>query len=619
MCGITGFIDLKKCTGEEVLMRMRESLLHRGPDAGNQEIIVKNDFSLGLAHRRLSIIDTSILGNQPMGFKHLSMVFNGEIYNYKELQSKLITLGHEFKSQSDAEVAIHAFYEWGLDAVKLFNGMFAMALFNDNTQELYLIKDRFGVKPLYYFLSTEVLLFGSELKAIIQHPSFEKKINHQNLWSFFQYGNIPAPGSIYLNTFKLEPATIISINCKTLNVNQEKYWDVQALYQASIRSISFEDAKVQTKALLLNAFRQRLISDVPVGLFLSGGYDSATAAALLSEEIKDLKTFTVAVPEVGLNEGPKAKQIANLLGTAHTEITCGLDEALQVIPLLPSIYDEPFADSSAIPTYLLAKHASGSVKVALSADGGDELFAGYNRHLYYYKVPSWVSWSPKILGSTIQRSVHYLGLKGITAQRIQKFSRVIGNFSAETYMQAMTTSMDDLQLKKLLIGGARPTPTALVSANTPLNTLLLNDTLTYLPNDILHKVDRATMAVGLEGREPFLDHELLAFLAQVPDEYKCNGKDTKRLLKSITHDYLPASLMQGPKMGFAIPINSWMRSYLLEELRAFSDQVWIEKQGIFNANAIKKELDLFLKGNDANALFIWYFYCFQSWYMEWMR
>ena len=619
MCGITGFIDLKKCTGADALMRMRESLLHRGPDAGNQEIIVKNDFSLGLAHRRLSIIDTSVLGNQPMVFNHLRMVFNGEIYNYKELQSKLIKLGHEFKSQSDAEVAIHAFYEWGLDAVKLFNGMFAFALFNEHSQQLHLIKDRFGVKPLYYFLSTEVLLFGSELKAIIQHPSFVKKINHQNLCSFFQFGNIPAPGSIYLNTFKLEPATIISIDCETLTINQEKYWDIQSLYQASTRSISFEEAKVQTKALLSNAFRQRLISDVPVGLFLSGGYDSATAAALLSEAIKDLKTFTVAVPEVGLNEGPKAKQIANILGTDHTEITCGLHEALQVIPLLPVIYDEPFGDSSAIPTYLLAKHASGSVTVALSADGGDELFAGYNRHLYYYKVPSWVSWSPKILGAALNKSVHYLGIKGITAQRIQKFSRLIGNFSPETYMQAMTTAMDDHQLQKLFINGERPSCYPMHSANTPLNTMLLNDTLNYLPNDILHKVDRATMAVGLEGREPYLDHELLAFLAQVPDEYKCNRKDTKRLLKSITHEYIPASLMEGPKMGFAIPITAWMRSYLLIELKAFADPIWIEKQGIFNANSIKKELDLFIKGNDSNALFIWYFYCFQSWYMEWMK
>ncbi len=387
MCGIAGFIDLTKHTSNEVLAGMRDSLTHRGPDAGGDFFWASDAFSLGLAHRRLSIIDTSSLANQPIHFEHLSMVFNGEIYNYKEIKEKLISAGYSFKTNSDTEVVLLAFHAWNVKALTFFKGMFSLTIFDRSSHTLYLIRDRFGVKPLYYFLDNNLFLFGSELKLFHIHPRFKKEINMESIWYFFQYGNIPSPHSIFSNTHKVEPGTMVTIDCNTLKIERNTYWSPENAFQKAPLSISFDEAKIHTRDLLFDAINLRMVADVPVGLFLSGGYDSATTAACLTHTHKDLNTFTVAVPEAGLNEGPKAKQIADYLGTTHTEITCDLHEALQVIPMLPTIYDEPFADSSAIPTYLVAKHAAKSVKVALSADGGDELFADhYTIHMSLYKI-----------------------------------------------------------------------------------------------------------------------------------------------------------------------------------------------------------------------------------------
>jgi asparagine synthase (glutamine-hydrolysing) len=618
MCGIAGFIDLSKQTSNEVLVGMRDSLSHRGPDAAGEYFFDSDAFSLGLAHRRLSIIDTSVLSNQPVHFEHLSMVFNGEIYNYKELKEKLTSAGYSFKTNSDTEVVLLAFHAWNVKALTYFKGMFSLTIFDRLAQKLYLIRDRFGVKPLYYFLDNDLLLFGSELKPLHVHPKYKKELNTKSVWYFFQYGNIPSPHSIFNQTYKVEPGTIVTIDCNTLHLEKNTFWSPELAFQKVPLSISFEEAKRHTQELLFDSINLRMVADVPVGLFLSGGYDSATTAACLTQTHKNLKTFTVAVPEAGLNEGPKAKQIADYLGSIHTEITCDLHEALQVIPMLPTIYDEPFADSSAIPTYLVAKHAANSVKVALSADGGDELFAGYNRHLYYSRIPNAVRYLPNWVGSSVANSIGAIGLTGLKAQRVQKFARLLSDFSVESYMHAMTTSMSNDQLNKLINQRNIPDYLPFLQGRSPLATMLLQDSVNYLPNDILHKVDRATMAVGLEGREPFLDHELYEFLAQVPDHYKCDGKDTKILLKDIAHDLLPPALMQGPKKGFAIPISAWMRDYLKSELLDFIEPRFLKEQGIFKATELAREVKSFLNGNDTNSLFIWYYFSFQSWYKQWM-
>lgn len=618
MCGITGFIDLSKRTSPDVLVGMRDSLIHRGPDAGGEFFFNTQSFSLGLAHRRLSIIDTTNHANQPMHYKELSMVFNGEIYNYKEIKKSLIEAGYTFRTQSDSEVVILAFHKWKMEALDLFKGMFSLILFNRLEESLYLIRDRFGVKPLYYYLDHQLFLFGSELKPFHIHPKFKKALNVQSIWHFFQYGNIPSPHSIFQDTYKVEPGSIVKIDCNTLSLENKAFWSPEKYFQKESLSITFNDAKARTRELLTKAINLRMVSDVPVGLFLSSGYDSATTAAVLTQSFKDLKTFTVAVPEAGLNEGPKAKKIASLLGTDHTEIICDLSEALQVIPKLSEIYDEPFADSSAIPTLLVAKHAATAVKVALSADGGDEIFAGYNRHLYYYRIPKAINSLPPFIGTSLASSISTLGFKGLKAQRLQKFARLMSDFSVESYMNAMNTAMSPDDLATFFNHPKIPVPLSFFKGRTPLSTMLLNDSINYLPNDILHKVDRATMSVGLEGREPFLDHDLFEFVAQLPDNFKCDGTRTKILLKEIAHDMLPNSLMEGPKMGFAIPITSWMRKYLNEELMILSDESFLKEQGIFNPINLRKTVSMFLNGKDYNALFIWYYYSFQTWYKQWM-
>jgi asparagine synthase (glutamine-hydrolysing) len=618
MCGITGFIDLSKRTSSEVLLSMRDSLMHRGPDAGGEYFFDSQPFSLGLAHRRLSIIDTTDGANQPMHYEELSMVFNGELYNYQEIREILVKAGYSFRTQSDSEVVLLAFHKWKSKALDLFKGMFSLILFNREEQTLYLIRDRFGVKPLYYYLDHQLLLFGSELKPFHTHPQFKKSLDLKSVWYFFQYGNIPSPHAIFKDTYKVEPGTMLRIDCKTLRLEKKVFWSPTAYFQKETLSISFDDAKTKTRELLTEAIDLRMVSDVPVGLFLSGGYDSATTAALLTQSHKALKTFTVAVPEAGLNEGPKAKKIAEFLGTDHMEITCDLSEALQVIPKLSTLYDEPFADSSAIPTYLVAAHAATKVKVALSADGGDEMFAGYNRHLYFHRIPKAINYLPPILGSSVANTISALGFQGLKAQRVQKFARLMSDFSIESYMNAMTTSMSQDVLSTFFKHRGMPDPLPFIQGRSPLASMLLNDSVNYLPNDILHKVDRATMAVGLEGREPFLDHDLFEFLAQVPDHYKCDGTRTKILLKEIAHDMLPTSLMEGPKMGFAIPISAWMRKYLSEELLALSEESFLKEQGVFNPIELRQAVLMFLKGKDQNALFIWYYFSFQSWYKQWM-
>jgi len=617
MCGIAGIIDHSGASNDAILQKMRDALTHRGPDAGHQ-ISWNKGYFLGMAHRRLAIIDTSSMGSQPMHFMHLSITFNGEIYNYKALRRELEALGHVFETNTDTEVLLHGFYEWNMEAIHRFRGMFAIALLNHQSQQLLLFRDRFGAKPLYYYSNPKTFLFASELKAFHLHPNFIKRLNPTAISQFFLYGNVPAPCSIYENTWKLLPGSYLQLDLQNSQYSVHTYWSPTTSSSTLISFMDVEGAKRMVKPLIEDSVYQRTVADVPIGLFLSGGYDSATTAAILSQKIPQFKTFTVSVPDAGLNEGPKAREIADFLGTHHTEITCSIDEALQVIQELPSIYDEPFADSSAIPTYLVAREAVKTVKVALSADGGDEFFGGYNRYRYYYKVPGFVNCLPRFMGEAVSHSLNLLKLEGLKAQRFAKFSRLVGNFSTESYLMAMTQSMSEEKLLRLLKAHSNSNPSPFFKAHSPITTLMLNDTMNYLPNDILHKVDRATMAVGLEGREPFLDHELFETLQQLPDALKCTKSQTKILLKEIAHDYIPESLLAGPKKGFAIPINQWMRDFLKEKLQHFSSENYLLNQQIFNPKEVHKEIQKFLNGSDTNALFTWYFYSFQTWYERWM-
>ena len=351
MCGIAGFVDFNKNSTELDVKAMIAPLNHRGPDGEGTLLLKNSEAVIGFGHKRLSIIDLSNNGKQPMSLDHLHITFNGEIYNYREIKIELLELGHQFCGESDTEMILHAYKQWGINAVDKFIGMFAIVLYDDLNKEILILRDRAGVKPLFYYQKNDLFLFSSELKSFQEHPNFEKNLNLDAVAAFMQYGNVPTPHCIFKNCKKVNPGHFIKIDLKSKNKQEIQYWNVYDYYNKPKSKISYQEAKKETKKILLSACKYRMVADVPVGVFLSGGYDSTTVAALLqSESTIKLKTFTIGVPDICLNEAPYAKDIAHHLGTDHTEVHCTEEEALEMIKDLPFYYDEPFADSSAIPT-----------------------------------------------------------------------------------------------------------------------------------------------------------------------------------------------------------------------------------------------------------------------------
>jgi len=630
MCGITGFVDFKSTTSIHVLTNMVETLIHRGPDYIGKEIFNTKFATVGLGHTRLSILDLSPAGNQPMKYENFSIVFNGEIYNFIGIRSELEKKGHRFKSNSDTEVILHAFQEWGVKCVEHFIGMFAFVIFDHNENKLYAFRDRAGVKPFYYYLKDDIFLFGSELKSINQHPSFEKRIDKSALKIFFDFGYISSPYSIFENTHKLEPGSFLIYDLESKDLKLNKYWDATSFYKKEKLDIKYDDAKQHLHELLKSAFRYRMVSDVPVGVFLSGGYDSTAVASILQTDTsKKIKTFTIGF-EQGNNEAPMARQTAEYLGTEHHEMICTETEAKKIIPDLPKIYDEPFADSSAIPTTLLSQFASRHVKVALSADAGDELFAGYRSYpslkkklQYLNYIPDRIKKNSRSLLSTAYQIIPekvpalkhkvYGVSKALNSDKIQQ--------SADLFR--ISNSLPDFYMNKLFNDSADNYMTEFdISSNgyhDEIEIIMAVDYISYLQNDILTKVDRATMSVSLEGRDPFLDQRLLEFAARLPLNYKLNGHKSKKILRDIVHEYIPEKLMDRPKLGFSVPIYSWLRSdlgYLLDE---YLNEAELRKTGLFNIDFIMDKVSSFKENRLHYTTFIWKLLMFQMWYKEWME
>jgi len=381
MCGISGFCDFKKKSSENILKNMTDALIHRGPDSSGYSFFEYETYQVGLGHRRLSILDLSSHGHQPMSFENLDIVFNGEIYNFKEIKKELLELGYSFYSNSDTEVILKSYYQWGIKAVDRFNGMFAITIYDKKENKLILIRDRVGVKPFYYYKKDSLILFSSELKSFHKYPNFEKIIDKNSLSLYLQFGYIPEPHSIFKNSYKLKAGHYIEIDLKSQKIEEIKYWDVVDFYNKPKIDISQEEAILKTEELLKSSFEYRMVSDVPVGVFLSGGYDSSLVVSILENGRNEkLNTFTIGFKEKGFDEAPYAKEVAKYLGTNHTEYYCTQKDALEIIPKLAEMYDEPFGDSSAIPTTLVSALARKSVTVSLSADGGDEIFAGYGKY-----------------------------------------------------------------------------------------------------------------------------------------------------------------------------------------------------------------------------------------------
>ncbi len=630
MCGIVGFCDFSKKSDLGALRSMLKVISHRGPDDEGTFFNENDSVSIGLGHKRLSILDLSPLGHQPYEFNNLTLIYNGEVYNFKEIREKLISEGYSFKSNSDTEVIIKAYDAWGIRCVDKFIGMFAFVLFDSKKQKLFLVRDRAGVKPLYYYWNGVTLLFGSELKSFHQNSAFLKELDYNSLALYLQYSYIPAPHTIFKNTFKLNPGCLLEIDLSTKELKDHIYWDVIDHYNKPKLSISYNEAKDELEKILKSACEYRMVADVPVGVFLSGGYDSSAIAALLqSGRSQKLKTFTIGFEEQKYNEAPFAKKIAAHLGTDHTEYYCTHKEAFDIIPTLPDIYDEPFGDNSIIPTTLVSQLAIKHVKVALSGDGGDEIFAGYPKFgmslNYTSKLPTWTQ---SLLSSGMSLinpdKIPGTGKTFNFSTRFRKMQEIWKHHSPTIAMKVISQFHTQTELSKLLKHPFDETTTAfdlgssINSNNDDLNRMLAIDFKTFLVDNNLTKVDRATMSVSLEGREPLLDHRIVEFAAQLPSHYKFNTGKTKIILKDIVHKYIPASEMERPKMGFIVPIMGWFRNELRDIIMLYLDEKKLDQDNIFNTQEVIKMRDRYLNGYSVNVQKLWHLLIFQMWKARWL-
>jgi asparagine synthase (glutamine-hydrolysing) len=630
MCGITGFCDFNRRLNKDNLVIANNSLQHRGPDSSDVAVFETPTATIGFGHRRLSILDVSSNGSQPMysDDKSVVIILNGEVYNFKEIRQDLVSLGYSFHSDSDTEVIIKAYQQYGINAVHKFIGMFAFAIYDIKKQQIYILRDRAGVKPLYYFHKNNCLLFASELKSIYTYPVFEKEINDKAVSLFFKYAYIRAPHTIFKNTYKLQPGHYLKIDVATKKVEDIKYYDVLDYYNKPKLKISEEEATDEVERLFTSAFQYRMVSDVPVGVFLSGGYDSTLVAGVLQKNnTQKIKTFTIGFNEAKFNEAPHAKKVAEYLGTDHHEYYCTTKEAQDIFPKLADIYDEPFGDASAIPTTLVSQFARKHVTVSLSADGGDEIFAGYTRYFHLMELEDKFSKIPKgflNLGNAVLNLSFNVAPSLKKVHKVGRLSEILSGDRSHSLPDIYSQHFTIREIAELLpncdndinlyndIGKVN-------NENDFINTCLALDYNSYMIDDILVKVDRATMSVGLEGREPLLDNRIIEFVSQLPSQLKYNNGDKKYLLKKIAHKYIPKELLDRPKAGFSVPVNEWFRNELKPILFEYINEKQLAKHGLVNAKKAISVRDEFLAGKELKETQVWLLLMFQMWWNRWME
>ncbi|HQW16525.1 MAG: asparagine synthase (glutamine-hydrolyzing) [Bacteroidia bacterium] len=629
MCGITGFLDFNKKSALEMLRQMSATLHHRGPDDEGNEIIQHPNVAIGMGFRRLAIIELSSAGHQPMKSAdgNFTIIFNGEIYNHAELRKQLEQEGLSFRSQSDTEVILQSFSRWGISCIQKFIGMFAIALYDSKEEKVYLIRDRAGVKPIYWYFKNDLFLFGSELKAFHRHPSFQKEIDHGAISLYFQHGYIPAPHCIFKNTYKLLPGHYLTIDLRSKEIRNSCYWDVSDFYNKPKLAISETEAITETEKILTKAFNYRMVADVPVGIFLSGGYDSSLVTALLQKErTQKLKTFTIGFEQESYNEAKHARKVAEHLGTEHYEYTCTYKEAMDIIPMLPEISDEPLADSSLIPTYLVSKMARKQVTVALSADGGDETFAGYTKYAKATDYLNKLQKLPSIAKTAAQIPALLWKMTSSNSlsipDRADKLQLILRAKHPVEAFNIITQGMTQNEVSSLLMNHITFPLSAFddfdkLKAPELLDNFLWLDYKTFLSDDILQKVDRATMAVSLEGREPLLDHNIIEWAAQLPSAFKLNNGTSKYLLRKITHQYIPKEIMEREKMGFQIPLHLWLKSEMKDLLLHHLSEESISKYQIFKQAEVNAILNAYLNNNNLDFYRLWKLFNLQMWLDRW--
>jgi asparagine synthase (glutamine-hydrolysing) len=646
MCGIAGFWQTKRGAEDplETLDRMGTALAHRGPD--DSGTFHDGAAGIGLAFRRLSILDLSPEGHQPMfsPSARYVIIFNGEVYNFEEIRAELGT--RQWRGHSDTEVMLGAIEQWGVEsAVKRFVGMFAFALWDRQESTLYLVRDRLGIKPLYYGCAGGDFVFGSELKAIRQHPEFYGEIDRDVLALYLRHNYVPSPHCIYKGFYKLPPGHILRLSSAVDAPVLRPFWSGKDAARQGLQSpFAGSDAEAieQLQQQLLSAVRLRMIADVPLGAFLSGGIDSSTVVALMqAQSSRPVKTFTIGFHEDGYDEATYARKLATHLGTDHTELYLTPKDALNVVPLLPSMYDEPFSDSSQIPTYLISKLARESVTVSLSGDGGDELFGGYNRYLFTRRIWNSIKRLPKFASKTLAEL-----LRAVPPSRIDRGFRLLrpilpGKLRPATPGDKAHKLADVLSLEspealyyRALSHWSSPTEVVLDSkepgtvlesigeASWPSNieeVMMLTDLLNYLPDDILTKVDRASMTVSLEARVPILDHRVVEFAWKLPLHFKIRNGNSKWILRQVLYKYVPAELLERPKMGFGVPIDGWLRGPLREWAEDLLSVRSLERHGLLSVDPIRLKWQEHLSGVRNWQYLLWDVLAFQAWFSHNMR
>lgn len=651
MCGVTGFLTLPSQTESEFqdsVFRMTDQLTHRGPD--DSGIWVDRGAGIALGQRRLSILDLSRDGHQPMHSEsgRYVIVFNGEVYNFGELRKELEGKGHVFRGHSDTEVMLAAIEEWGVEqAVPRFNGMFAFALWDCKNRQLHLVRDRLGEKPLYYGWMGNTFLFGSELKALVAHPDFRGEVDGSILAMYLKYCYIPTPFSVYRGIQKLPPATRLALKQSDQRhlPTPIPYWSANEAARSGTDdpySGSEEEAVTHLDDLLRSAIKMRMVADVPLGAFLSGGVDSSTIVALMqAQSARPVKTFSIGFHEAKYNEAKYAAAVAQHLGTDHTELYVSPEEARRIIPSLPELYDEPFSDSSQIPTFLVSSLARKQVAVSLSGDGGDELFGGYKRYFVWGNIWKMVGWMP-----FPARKIASRGLRRFSPQQWNRFAAMLASFvpgiaqiespGDRVHRLASILSAKDSFHRYDAVLSACEAPASFLQGpegSMPLlrpqsgdsgpadfsRYMMLQDALTYLPDDILAKVDRASMAVSLEVRVPFLDHRVVEFAARLPQSMKMRGGRGKLILRRVLSRYVPDNLIERPKTGFALPIADWLRGPLRGWSEDLLDERRLRDEGYFRPDAVRKLWDEHLSGQRDQGDQVWTILMFQAWLSHWRK
>lgn len=643
MCGFCGLIQSKKIASDHdfdrVIVSMREKLTHRGPDQSGKW--VDKEAGVYLGHRRLSVIDLSDKGRQPMlsSCGNYVITYNGEVYNYLELREELSREGYSFSGCSDTEVVLAACIIWGVrNAVERMIGMFAFSIWDRRSHKLNLVRDRIGIKPLYWHYTEKRLAFASELKSFSAIPDWAPKINHSALSSYIRYGYVPSPVSIYENVSKLSAGSILTWTPGE-SPRIEKYWDplIFALDSNNTKdSLSDYEAIDRLDTLLEDAVQKRMISDVPLGSMLSGGIDSSLVTAFMQKNnTQPIKTYSIGFHESDYNEAHHAAKVAQHLGTDHTELYLEPRHAIDLIPKLPDIYDEPFADSSQIPTYLISELLHDHVTVGLSGDGGDELFAGYNRYQWAGKFALISKFLPKSFRSTFAKIINnyspsqwdYLfrcipeNIKPANVgDKLYKIASILPlNSEQEIYRDLVSQWSNPEDIMK----DAHEIKTIIIENNLKDNIndftsrMQFMDMVTYLPDDILVKLDRASMAVGLEARVPLLDHRVVEFALTQPLHRKQRHGHSKWLLRQLLHRYVPPEIIDRPKMGFSMPIGQWLRGPLEEWARDLLSVDQLNRHQFFNIGDVHKYLNEHMSGFRNHQYKLWVLLMFQSWYLKW--